>query len=383
MQASYLHSGWQADNAMLKALECVTNTSDLQVVTTAIKSVYEPWLDDAARHLQQVVEQNGYPGGTLTSRSTQPAQHGDCFLFVDGLRFDIAKRLSTLLTDNNLLVEEQLCWAPLPSVTATGKPAVSPVNEFIAGGEDTADFEPCVKESGQSLKGGYHFKKLLSGSGIQVLEKTDYGNGEGIGWYEYGDVDHEGHERGWKVAKQIDIFLQELHETIEQLFSSGWKSIRIVTDHGWLLLPGGLPKLDLPKSLVENKWGRCAVLKEGAASHEKLYPWFWNPEQNIALANGISCYKSGEEYAHGGLSLQECLGLQMHITKEPIATQGEVQITDVVWKGLRCKVAVDGLFAGLQLDVRSQAGNESSSIVMSIKAIDSNGVASVVLCKYR
>jgi hypothetical protein len=105
---------------------------------------------------------------------------------------------------------------------------------------------------------------------------------------------------------------------------AGWNKIRIVTDHGWLLLPGGLPKLDLPKSLVENKWGRCAVLKAGAVSSEKVFPWYWNPGQNIALAAGISCYRRGEEYAHGGLSVQECLTLEL--TVERLATKGSSDI---------------------------------------------------------
>jgi hypothetical protein len=51
----------------------------------------------------------------------------------------------------------------------------------------------------------------------------------------------------------------------------------------------------------------------------------------------------------------------------------------VVWKGLRCTVAVDGTFSGLLLDVRSEAGNSSSSMVVGCKAFKENGTASVVV----
>ena len=34
---------------------------------------------------------------------------------------------------------------------------------------------------------------------------------------------------------------------VESLLAAGWREVRIVTDRGWLLLPGGLPKTDLPK----------------------------------------------------------------------------------------------------------------------------------------
>ncbi len=51
----------------------------------------------------------------------------------------------------------------------------------------------------------------------------------------------------------------------------------------------------------------------------------------------------------------------------------------MVWKGLRCTVAVDGNFSGLSLDVRTQAGDALSSVVVGIKPIKDNGTASVVV----
>ena len=92
------------------------------------------------------------------------------------------------------------------------------------------------------------------------------------------------------------------------------------------------------------------------------------------------CFRKGEEYAHGGLSLQECLTLELTITQgtgsSPVVAAA---FTDVVWKGLRCTVAVDGHAAGLSLDVRTQPGNASSSIVVSVKPLKKNGTASVVV----
>ncbi len=41
-----------------------------------------------------------------------------------------------------------------------------------------------------------------------------------------------------------------LLERIEALLGAGWREVRVVTDHGWLWLPGGLPKVDLPKYLT-------------------------------------------------------------------------------------------------------------------------------------
>ena len=94
----------------------------------------------------------------------------------------------------------------------------------------------------------------------------------------------------------------------------------------------------------------------------------------------MSCFKKGEEYAHGGLSLQECLTLHLTVTRgESAQAAASVEFTDVVWKGLRCTVAVDGNFSGLSLDVRSQAGDSSSSVVVGSKPLKDNGTASVVV----
>ena len=54
--------------------------------------------------------------------------------FVDGLRFDAARRLANMLASNGFEVTERPVWAALPSVTATGKAAVTPVKDKIRGG---------------------------------------------------------------------------------------------------------------------------------------------------------------------------------------------------------------------------------------------------------
>jgi hypothetical protein len=46
---------------------------------------------------------------------------------------------------------------------------------------------------------------------------------------------------------------------------------------------------------------------------------------------------------------------------------------------LRCTVAVDGQYANLSLDIRTQAGDPASSVVVSVKPLKDNGTASVVV----
>ena len=172
--------------------------------------------------------------------------------------------------------------------------------------------------------------------------------------------------------------LAEVAERIEALLAQGWCQVRVVTDHGWLLLPGGLPKTELPASLVESKWGRCAQIKPGAKTDYARFPWYWNEQERFALAESIRCFKAGEEYTHGGLSLQECVTPELVVTGSA-AGQRCVRITDLAWKGLRCTLVVDGDIEGLQLDIRRHAGDAASSVVVATKPFKPGGKASAVV----
>jgi hypothetical protein len=379
LKAGYTTQGWRADDEVNRALACVEKMDDFKAVQVAIRAVYLPWLEDSARYLQKIVDGSLYPGGSYLSAESCSFAPGDCILFVDGLRFDTAKRLVKLLQRKNFNIAEQTHWAPLPAVTATGKAAITPVRDKLEGLYGNVDFEPAVADTKKPFT-GYYLKKLLKEAGWTVLERLETGNGQGNGWCEFGDLDHEGHVRGWKLVKHIDTLLLEVRDRIDLLLQAGWKKVHVVTDHGWLLLPGGLPKIELSSALTDSKWGRCAALKPGAETEERVYPWYWNPDQHFALADGVSCFKKGEEYTHGGLSLQECLLLRLTVVQGASdSAPAGVEITDIVWKGLRCTVAVDGEFTGLSLDIRRHSGDPKSRVALSVKKLKANGSASVVI----
>ena len=63
--------------------------------------------------------------------------------------------------------------------------------------------------------------------------------------------------------------------------------MRIVTDHGWLLLPGGLPKVELPHYLAATRWTRCAAVRGESGTTVPVYSWYWDPHARIASPPGI------------------------------------------------------------------------------------------------
>ena len=378
LEDAYRTHGWKADAAMLKALSVSSSEDVHQVVSVAIRAIYTPWIEHAARRLQTLVMASAYPGGK-GAQALPKYNDGTCLVFVDGLRFDIAKMLKETLELDGKEVGESVFWSTLPSITISGKAAVTPVASLIDGSGNPKEFGPGVAGTPYSLKGGHHLKKLLEDNGWQILQKQETGNTKGRAWCEVGNFDHEGHDRGWKLALHVESLLDEVCDRVLALCEAGWKTVKVVTDHGWLLLSGGLPKQELPSYLSDTQGGRYASLKAGSTTTTKLYPWTWDPAYDVALADGISCYREGEEYQHGGLSLQECLTLQLTVTSGAGSSDIFAGTLDHSWKGLRCNVTAEGDVFGLMVDIRLQAGLASSSIVYAQKPLSEAGAASVVV----
>lgn len=370
---SYELTGWQVDLAALRALACVHSKADLDAVGGALRAMYLPWLEETARRLQEAAK----AVGGLSMPQTEKLSSGTCTVFVDGLRYDAAVTLKQRLSvfgDVHLSAR----WTSLPSVTASGKAWCSPVAEHIDGSVDDMEFEPRVAADGKPLS-GYNFRKLLGEHGIQPLDKHQTGDPQGQAWTEAADLDHYGHEHGVRLARDLDNQLNLVVERVSELLDAGWKRIRIVTDHGWLLMPGGFPKSELAKHQVETRWGRCAVLKDSAHGTSLTFGWDWCHDVQVAYAPGISCFTAGVEYAHGGISLQECLVpvIQLDCGGE-IGSTNLVTIQSVTWKGLRCTVVVEGASDQQRVDIRSKAALASTSIVSNVKLLTS-GKASLAV----
>ena len=346
--------GWKVDSAALSALAAVEKPGDVKAVHGALRAVYLPWLEAGALRLQALLG-----GGPIVSEPLAVPKAGTCVLFADGLRLDVARELEAHLRGDGNLVELSWRWAAMPTVTATAKPAVSPIaSQFAAGPVD--QFQVSAEE-GKVLTVD-RFRKLLEGAGISVLSGDATGDPAGRGWTEAGSLDRYGHDQGWKLARRVTEEVRELAARIRALLGAGWREVQVVTDHGWLLLPGDLPKVELPKHLVESRWGRCATLKASVTPNLPLVPWRWDPAVWIAIAPGVSTFYKGMEYAHGGVSLQESVIPVLTVHSGAPAVTG--RIASVKWTGLRCRVAVEGAPTGAWLDLRSKAGDSSSSIAI-------------------
>ena len=353
MAQAYSTDAWQVDCAAMEALAVRGGSDDLAAVESALKSLYTPWLSDCAEHFQRLVAQEDYASvRSVKEPSTAYSAGGECIFFVDGLRFDAAKKLERMLVGKSLQVELISRWAALPTVTATAKASVTPVADVITGRVTDRDFVPSLIEK-ESSWSQHYLKKYLVERGWQFLASGETGDSKGLAWLETGDLDHYGHEHGLKLARNMEQLLSEIEERVVELLAAGWQKIRIVTDHGWLLVPGGLPKASLPKHLSETRWGRCALLKEGVTTDMLTVGWHWNPSVSVAMAPGIASFVGGKVYEHGGLTLQECLIPVLSISSDQQRAAASAEIVSVKWQGLRCKVEVatdsDGICAQIRV----------------------------------
>ena len=369
----YTEDGYLADDAVLRAISSVKSSEDARAIQVAIRSIYLPWLEDVARHFQDLIATFPLPNIASKNQTLIAANPGQCLLFVDGLRFDIARRLVAMAEERQLQVNINWRWAGLPTVTATAKPAVSPIAGTLSGDLPGEDFIPEVSEVNLPLTTD-RFRKLLTEAGYQVFNFFETGNPDepgARGWTEFGEFDRLGHTLQSRLAARIDEQLELVLDRIQDLLEAGWKQVRIVTDHGWLLVPGGLPAMKLPKYLTESRWTRCAAIRPGTRVDVPTAGWYWNAYQHFAFAPGVYCFVKGNEYAHGGVSLQECLIPDLTFNSIELP-QVAVSIREIQWFGMRCRVAVDASSAEVIADLRTKPNDPNSSITTP-KQIDSTG----------
>lgn len=364
MASQYRESYWRADDHALRALAYPLSPGQQTLVHGLLDLIYTPWLDGVTRNFQNLVRSKGYPGIDQVNEATaEYAVAGEAVFFVDGLRFDTAQRLAAKLQG---LGEIQLDsnWAALPSVTATAKAAVTPVHDRLTGRLTDRDFEPSLADDDKDFSSHY-LRKFLNEKGWQYLEEGESGDPASNAWLQSGDIDKEGHVKGLKLAARIDTLLDEVVERAEELIAAGWRKIRIVTDHGWILTPRPMAKVDLPKHLTETRWGRCAVIKDSVDSGYQQVGWYWNSAVSIAMAPGVCSFKAGQNYDHGGLSLQECMTpvIQIRNTKAVAAVSAvTATLSDIRWLGLTCKIQAETTADGVLAVLRTHPADPDSEI---------------------
>ena len=355
----YAREGWRADAAAVATMAACGTHEQHADVLALVRAVYLPWLETTSRHLQQLIRDHGQ--AVVRRTELIEAKPGRLVLFADGLRFDVAQQLAQQLSPAGLTSAHAWEWSTIPSVTASAKPAASPLAGAVLGGEAGDEFATSLISSGQRLTQD-RFLSALKERGWQCLSPEETGDPAGSAWTEGGALDKRGHNEGWKLARAVPTELRDLTSRIVSLLQAGWSEIMVVTDHGWLLLPGGLPKVELKSFLAEHRWGRCAALKAASQTSVPTFPWHWNPDVDIATPPGVGCFRASMEYSHGGVSLQEMVIPRLRVTagRDGVAS---ARLVEAKWTGAKCRVTVGGEYSGTRVDIRGRRSDSDTSFL--------------------
>jgi hypothetical protein len=364
----YTRDLWRADDAVIKALEQAADKTSGRAIGIAITALYPSWLDAMALAFQK--EWKREP--VQVSRGSREPARGEVLIFVDGLRMDLGHRLCELVEDAGCSCSLSHHIAALPTETSTAKPAVMPIAGELSAGEKLT---PKTKTG--ALANITALRTILEEKGFDILGDADTGDPKKSAWTDCANIDDEGHSKGIELPSVIDRELKRIRDRVTELLDAGWQTVKIVTDHGWLLLPAGLQKTDLKPALVEIKKSRCAQLRPDAVVEYSIVPWYWDRNIRIALAPGASSFEDGKIYAHGGLSPQEAVVPEIIVT-HGAPKSGSIEIGDPAWAGLRCRVTIKEA-AGNIADIRIEPANAQTSGASGGKPIDIEGVVSLVI----
>lgn len=360
----YASNGWRVDAAAIATMAACGSPELHGAVLGTVRAVYLPWLENTARHLQQLIRENGQS----VSKRAKPIETAArrLVLFADGLRMDIAHAVAEKLATVSIESTRDWEWSTIPSVTATAKPAASPIANAVQGGEAGDEFSTRLVSTGQLLTQD-RFVAALKERGWQFLASEEIGDSSGSAWTEAGALDKRGHTEGWKLARSVETEVRDLVSRIGALLKAGWTEVIVVTDHGWLLVPGGLPKVELKSFLAETRWGRCAALKSDAQTNALAFKWHWNPEVMMASPPGAGCFRASMEYSHGGVSLQEMVTPVLRV-KTARPTGGLARLLEAKWTGAKCRVSVGGDCASVQVDIRTSQSDPSTTLLSDRQA---------------
>jgi hypothetical protein len=354
----YTTKGYLIDQEMRHALAAVRTAGDKTIITEVIRLFYQPWLEKLTLRFQALIAEDA----SVFTTQAAPTEWDEFILFVDAFRYELAREFQEKLINTTWKVEMGMGWSAIPSLTPTAKPQVSPVASEVSVASTMNEFRPQTS-AGKDLQTQV-FRDILKQKGYAVVARPEDITGPGKYWQEIGDIDTKGHEEQADMVRRVGELFDQVVEALENAFDRGVQRVRIVTDHGWLLLPGGLPKEKLHAGITETRWGRCAYIKDGAKTNLMQLPWRWNPSIHVAYAPGISFFKANVAYAHGGISLHECLVPEMVIEKS-IIEMNAAQIASVKWVNLKCTVLTTGAADGYKVDIRTRYSDSKSSLVLS------------------
>jgi hypothetical protein len=329
---AYVEELWQTDYHYRKFTECFKVEGPIiDELRIRVNHFYETFVEILNRAFSSSLEnvKEWSIEGTMRQdhfwrEAVSPLSDGPAAIFmVDALRLDLGKELADRLRED-YNVELRTTLAIPPTITEVGMAAILPTESvltfFNKNGKFMVGYESEFKNKDDRidwLKRHIDHSTVLNitdvlRSDVKDLEKTIRGKNRII--VTSRDIDSMGENL---EAISLGVFsevLNDLDNSIRRLSRAGIEHFLITADHGFLYtkVREESDKLDPPKGEVLFKSKRFAVghnLNAGSYHIITTESLGVRGGFEIAFPRGIACFKhpGGEEYVHGGLSLQEIL----------------------------------------------------------------------------
>jgi hypothetical protein len=108
----------------------------------------------------------------------------------------------------------------------------------------------------------------------------------------------------------------------------------------------------------------------------ELVHWHWNPQHTVATPPGVACFTSGQVYAHGGVSIQECLIPDLTVTRVSEIGGAQPTIVSVGWSKYRCIVDTRNARLETKVDIRVDSPT-GKAVLKSPRTLEPDGSASI------
>ena len=246
--------------AALESLSSVRAPADVASIHSVVKALYQPWLDASARHFQARVESAESVARSLVvgTKNEKDVRRSS---FADGLRFDVGVMLKERLEAKGLRVRLEHRLSRLPTVTATAKPIATIVTTPSREARTSSTSTRILRGTNQAVTAQRLRDEMakrdfdLLGDEVRPQESGSTVRGQKPAGSTSSDT------RSVCRSQRTSTPSSRLWSTDPRPLERDWLRIRVVTDHGWLLLPGGLPSSRSPFVSRRDEMGRCATVK--------------------------------------------------------------------------------------------------------------------------
>lgn len=352
---AYISTWWIIDRVYRQYHMATANTSiNFAPLTRWVILFYEEFLDQTNLRWSETVSTSEHwppqaeiPIADEASERIWGGSNRTAIFMVDALRYELAAELKETLLGESI---QQDAWITvLPSVTATGMAALLPQ---VKSREVTWD-------DGWKINLPDYDKNLATKSAREAWIQQKYPKSNILSLHKWlnpntrisiseqplvifgNELDAWGENASELSLGAFSDLIGKIAQGIRKALDSGFESVHVVTDHGFILLghvaESGKIQTITDKALkVAHRYliGRDLPQQEGVLRYlipasQDLIGWF---------PPGIACFKAAGSYnyAHGGITLQEViiphLQIQQDQTSVPVGVR--ILVADRIYSGV-------------------------------------------------